>query len=200
MGIANHRYAVVPSRGAAMSTRSVCSRIAVACSAMVLCLMLVPGTASATELRFHAHIDANTPGTNEGCGVAEWSTPQAVCFGDGANGDKGEAGAFKGKGITINWCASNNLQASQCRYFDKYRQSMPAGFTRYMQLSVYLGNSDLIGAVKMPNGPFVILGGTYEGKPILASNANEGAVATRGAPLGLYAVRVNLFETVSSSI
>ena len=30
------------------------------------------------------------------------------------------------------------------------------------------------------------MGGTYEGKPILASNANEGAVATRGAPLGLY--------------
>ena len=152
--------AVVPLRGVAMSTRSICDRIALACSAMLVYLLLVPGIASATELRFHVHVDANTPGTNEGCGVAEWSTPQAVCFGDGANGNKGEAGAFNGKGITISWCASNNLHASQCRYFDKYQQSLPAGFTRFMYLIVYGGNSDLIGAVRMPNGPFVILGGT----------------------------------------
>lgn len=169
-----------------MLARSICSRMALACSAFLLCLMLVPGAASATELRFHAHIDANTPGTNQGCGVAEWSTPQAVCYGLGANGDKGVAGAFNGKGININWCASTDLQASHCRYFDKYRQLLPAGFTRFMRVSAYLGDADLIGAVKMPNGPFVILGGTYQGKPIVASTANEGAVAAPGGPLGLF--------------
>jgi hypothetical protein len=44
----------------------------------------------------------------------------------------------------------------------------------------------LIGAVKMPNGPFTIVGGYYDGHDIQPSNSNEGAVAQRNSPLYLY--------------
>ncbi len=56
-----------------------------------------------------------------------------------------------------------------------------------MDLYHYSGTKAILyGAVKMPNGPFVILGGQYGGHQIQPGNANEGAVAQTDGPLYLY--------------
>jgi hypothetical protein len=150
----------------------------------VFAVFLVPTVASAaTELKFHAHVTATSATSNGNCGPYVWDSPYATCYGRSENGNDGVAGAFAGE-VRIDWCEVNQVQT--CLPNVK-RASVPAGFTRLMTVTRTSGTfTQLIGAVKMPNGPFVILGGAYDGQQLQPSNANEGAVAQRNSPLYLY--------------
>jgi hypothetical protein len=58
-----------------------------------------------------------------------------------------------------------------------------------MKVCTMVGNSEcrdyLLGAVKMPNGPFAVMAGKFEGKTVKPSNPT-GAVEQPGGPLFLW--------------
>ncbi len=143
---------------------------------------LAPAAASAAPFRFHVHMDAyGTQGPGYNCSISEWSSTMASCGGFGHNGNAGSAGAFDNFD-TVRWC---NGSAS-CGSFVGTKAALPAGYSRWMELCATSDcRSNLIGAVRMPDGPFLVVEGTVDGRAVVRQSESKG-VESDGGPLFLY--------------
>jgi hypothetical protein len=161
----------------------------VALAIMTGLLFLTTGAAGATTtLKFHAHIDAYGQPTL-GCGPAEWSSSLAGCAGSGYDGNAGTS-PFKGK-VGVGWCDNGRdrdcaaVLKSRFENSRTTRPALPAGYSREMTLEDVTYGSWIYGAVKMPNGPFVVLAGFIRGQRVVAQDPNK-PVESDGGPLFLY--------------
>jgi hypothetical protein len=145
-----------------------------------------PGTAGAASQHwFHAHVDAYSQTNN--CGVAEWHSQIGVCKGSSQNGNAGSTEGFNGA-VFVNWCPHDS---TFCRHgIGQSHAVMPAGYDRWMVLCQWHGNGEcfnwLLGAVKMPNGPFAVVAGHVNGHAVRPTSTDAGRVEHQGGPLFLY--------------
>jgi hypothetical protein len=141
-----------------------------------LSMAALPAAASAGEHPFHAHMDAHTKSSN--CGPSEWSDAIGYCTGTAQNGNAASAGPFQGY-VTVKWAdAYNQLPFTGGR-------DLPSGYDRWMELRKDDG-SYLLGAVKMPNGPFHVVTGAIHGHPVHRDSGNLSTVEHTGGPLFLW--------------
>jgi hypothetical protein len=137
--------------------------------------------------KFHAHVDAYADPYS--CFLSEWNSPHAMCIGWSNNGNNGTANGFHGQ-VRVDWCpvAGCNDQYIKAR---AQHFHAPHGYTRWMWLcrspSAY-GHCDnwLLGAVKMPNGPFAVVEGHIDGHAVTPTSNDESKVEHQGGPLFLY--------------
>jgi hypothetical protein len=162
-------------------------RRALAGVAIVMGLILsTAGVAAATTtLKFHAHMDAYGQ-TTLGCG-GEWKSSFAQCIGNVVNGNSGTS-QFNGH-ATVSWCdgTSNCTFVSDSLFGQSgiARPALPSGYSRGMVLMNSNSGNWIYGAVKMPNGPFVVLAGVINGNRVVAQDLKKG-VESDGGPLFLY--------------
>jgi hypothetical protein len=158
--------------------RRVVARSIIAISFLAVSFGAAADTASAaTATTFHAHIDAYPPhGT---CHISEWSSSIASCNGRSTNS---HGATFNGS-VRIGWCTGSICASIYPGV------AMPAGYTRLMKVCVPSGNDCgdyLIGAVVMPNGPFAVVAGVFNGQKVTPDDTNQGRVEQNGGPLFLY--------------
>jgi hypothetical protein len=157
-------------------------KLALALVALIVAMTAIASTATASSRYFHTHIDAYSQTRN--CGYSEWSSPLAYCNGYAAPTTNAGAIAYS---IGVSWC--DGSLASACLGQTHTSLTLPPGYSRWMKVCRLVGNSEcqdyLLGAVKMPNGPFSVMAGSFEGKSVKPSNPN-GAVESPGGPLFLW--------------
>lgn len=151
---------------------------------VVMVLAVQVATASAEPpLKFHLHLNSYAKGNGYNCGISEWSSTVATCGGSGQNGNAGTAGSFRTFDY-VSWCNGDPF----CASLIGGKEALPHGYTRWMKICGLSGNdcgSWLIGAVKMPNGPFLVLQGKVDGKAV-ARQSDGKREETDGGPLFLY--------------
>jgi hypothetical protein len=139
---------------------------------------------AAHDRKFHAHVDAY--GGGKACSAA-WAHVFSTCTAHAGNGNNGVADGFHGA-VRITWC-EGAFYAHTCTYVHP-GASLPHGYGRWMLLCRAGGgglcHNFLLGAVKMPNGPFAIVAGRIEGHPVRPTNTDTGRVEHNGGPLFLY--------------
>jgi hypothetical protein len=167
-------------------------RVVVVLAIMTGVILSTAGAAGATTtLKFHAHIDAyGLPGF--GC-IAKFDAPNAGCVGEGYNGNAGTS-MFVGK-VQVGWCdlgppcSAGKFALGRSWFAPETalpRPPMPSGYSRMMDVQSANGRSNwLYGAVRLPNGPFVVLAGMVDGHSVVAQDPNK-AVESDGGPLFLY--------------
>lgn len=139
------------------------------------------GASAAAPFKFHVHMDSYGKGNGYNCGNSEWSSTLASCGGFGHNGNAGSAGPFNGYDY-VGWCNGS----PDCAGIIGAKTALPEGYSRWMELCSGADCRDkLIGAVRMPNGPFLVVGGRVDGKDVARQDENKG-VETDGGPLFLY--------------
>lgn len=123
----------------------------------------------ATDQPFLVHVDAN-------CSVQEWSSPIATCHGWSA--PSGHSYGFSGTAMMVSLdSASGKLGVLR---------KMPNGYDRWMRLCKKPECVEyLMGAVKMPNGPFHVVDGAISGKRVRADDGNKTRIGQPGGPLAL---------------
>ena len=146
---------------------------------VALSLAAVTGAlaAQSQELDFLLHVDANGPRSN--CGSAVWSSPNAYCY--GFSSGSGKSFGMAAKSVDVQWCSPEK----DCFIGANY--SMKDGYSRWMkvcQLSANACKNWILGAVKMPNGPFSVVAGQLDGKAILP-DGGRGNISRLGGPLNL---------------
>jgi uncharacterized protein YjbI with pentapeptide repeats len=133
----------------------------------------------------HLVVHVNSYSQTSNCGSAEWSSPLAFCYADGEN--TGSAGSLRGW-VGVSWC--NHSLASACLYGAHANLKLPSGYDRWMKFCNLQGNSEcqdyLLGAVKMPNGPFAVMAGQFEGRSVVPDDTNSARVERPGGPLFLW--------------
>ena len=160
-----------------MTLRKVLPGIALVATA----LALQPAVASAAPFKFHVHMDAYGKGNNYNCGMSEWSSTLAFCGGTGQDGNAGSAGPFRGYDY-VGWCNGT----SDCASIIGAKVALPDGYSRWMELCSGADCRDkLIGAVRMPNGPFLVVGGKVDGREVARQHESKG-VESDGGPLFLH--------------
>jgi hypothetical protein len=163
--------------------RSRTPKLALALVALIVAMSAFASTATASSRYFHTHIDAYSQTNN--CGYSEWSSSLAYCQGYAQPTQNTGTMAYF---IGISWCDGSSL-ASACLGQSHANLTLPFGYSRWMKFCRLVGNSEcheyLLGAVKMPNGPFAVMAGKVDGKSVKPSNPN-GAVEQLGGPLFLW--------------
>ena len=177
-----------------MSLRRTAAKIVLALAVLAV---LAPSAFSASQQaatqhhKFHAHVDAYS--YPRGCRQFEWNSPSAVCLGTSNNGNNGTANGLHGT-VRVDWCPVGSCNPVD--YGAHHRAggyTAPHGYTRWMILCSRPAPTSwdpcrnwILGAVKMPNGPFAVVGGGIDGHAVTPTSSDESKVEHQGGPLFLY--------------
>jgi hypothetical protein len=174
----------MPHRRSALNRTSIWAALV---GAILLVAAAGPARADAGETYFHAHTNAydTYQGAPYNCQYAEWSSHVGACTG---YTEKGNAQALEGW-TGIAWCGESHKHF--CLPQGHTHLTLPPGYSRFMVFCHLQGNSEchdqIIGAVKYPNGPFVVLAGRWHGNHLKpTSNMDESKPSHPGHPLFLY--------------
>lgn len=145
-------------------------------------VLLAAAPAAAHDHYLHMHVSAYDQGAGYGC-TDSWSTPGVTCHGldEHAYGLGGT-----GYNVKIQWCAT-----TYCLGSAHAGQHLPAGYSRWIHICDGRGEkgfgcgNDIVGAVRMPNGPIVVMGGVWNGHGLKHSDPSK-PVESRGGPLFLH--------------
>ena len=170
-------------------------RVLPALVAMAVLVVTTQAPVFASQESIHAHINANGLSDNLRCKDGTfWSNLQGTCYGQV---ESSPAAQFLSRSVvTIKWTSADGPQGldNPCLFPGTCTKTLPSGYTRWMRICVPRTNRDLCefgtnttiyGAVRMPNGPFTVIGGTYGGCWIEPSDPNA-EVESRGGPLYVY--------------
>jgi len=144
---------------------------------------LLPGVASAEEVKFHAHMNGYSQANN--CTAWTWNSPSAMCtaIGEYVNGASGKSFPFEGASypITIQWNTPPGGGVANCE------GTLPAGYNRWMKFSVKGGW--LCGAVSSTaqnNDAFIVRGGEIKDRKVVPSSTDRSQLEKPGGPLFLF--------------
>ncbi|MDO9408300.1 hypothetical protein [Patulibacter sp.] len=153
--------------------------------ALAALLLLGPASAQAGQSRLHAHLDAYS-GTND-CYWWQWNDKAARCKATEEH-SVSQHGVGRGKYVRVEWCDPAHLEAGYCDGFlhgaGVASHTLPAGYSRWM-LFESGHDTKILAAVKMPNGPFAVRGGVWQGHHLKASDTHA-AVESHHGPLFLH--------------
>jgi hypothetical protein len=144
--------------------------------------------ATTAQHKFHAHVDAYT--VLHSC-VGVWNDARGACSGVSNNGNNGSANGFHGD-IRIRWCANGDSYCSDqfAMLPAGHNVHMPHDYDRWMFICRRADGNDchnyLVGAVKMPNGPFAVVAGRIDGHTVMPTSTDQSKVEHQGGPLFLY--------------
>lgn len=143
---------------------------------------LLPGVASAEEVKFHAHMNAYSDADN--CTDWTWNSSSARCraIGEVMNGPSGRSFPFEG----ANWPIAISWHSPPVK-FHGCTGTLPAGYNRWMELSVTGGW--LCGAVSSTahnNDAFVVMSGEIKNRTVRPSSTDRSHLEKPGGPLFLF--------------
>lgn len=159
-------------------------RLITALVALIATLALGTASAQAGQVRLHSHDNAYS-GVGH-CFEATWSVEKGRCTATEEHSVE-QHGIGRGAVMHVDWCDPARVEG-HCFYFFNHHpigeNKLPAGYSRWM---IFDNGAHrwMLAAVRMPNGPFSIVDGNWNGHSLKDSDPTLGVESHHG-PLFLY--------------